>query len=565
MTILGISAFYHDSAAAIIIDGKVIVALEEERFSRVKHDNQFPFTAINRALQLANLSMDAIDAIAYYEKPLRKFERIIETFVQTYPHALKPFIKTIPEWLGTKLSVEHIIRNKLHFNKQIFFVPHHLSHAAASFYTSPFHHAAILTVDGVGEYETTALWHATDKPIQQLKYINFPDSIGLLYSTFTAFLGFKINEDEYKVMGLAAYGKPSYENRIRQLVDVKPDGSFRLNQRYFGYRTSFCMWNRHFETLFGKPRKSHEIVEKRHKDIAHSLQKVTEEILFTMLRHLHEITKEGNLCIGGGVALNALANGKIYTNTPFKRVHILGSSSDSSTSVGAALYCYYNVLGKGTHTELPTLSLGTNYDDESIERILKLYPITYEKITDEQRMLKIVTNALTHKKIVGWFKGAMEFGPRALGNRSILSATNPYGMKTRVNVIKRREQFRPFAGSVLQNYVSDYFIVPEKKHKSSYMNFCFQVKENKQMQLAAIVHKDKTCRIQTVSEANGTYYRLLKMYYKKTGIPCILNTSFNLKGDPIVETPRQALETFLKTSMHMLIMNDYMIQRLVKP
>ena len=567
MIILGISAFYHDSAAALIVDGKVIAALEEERFTRIKHDNQFPIQAITRLLQLTNYTIDDIDIIAYYEKPLLKFERILETFVTTYPHALQPFLKSIPDWLGSKLAVEHTIRKELHFTKQIMYVPHHLSHAASSFFTSPFSHAAILTIDGVGEYETTGLWSASDNTITHLASIDFPNSLGLLYSTVTAFLGFKINEDEYKVMGLAAYGKPTYEQKIRQLINVKQDGSFRLDMRYFGFETSFCMWNKQFEKLFGTPRKPHDVVEKRHKDIAASIQKVTEDLLISMLNHLSTLTKEKNLCISGGVALNALANGKLYESTPFKKIHILGSASDSGTAIGAALYVYYNFFGSTTirHLPLPTLALGTSASDEDIERILLQYPrLSYQKITDEKLLIKKAAAMLAHKKIIGWFQGSMEFGPRALGNRSILAATNPRAMKTKMNIIKHREQFRPFAGSALQETIHDYFDVPKKNHASPFMNFCFQVKKHKQKALAAIVHQDESCRIQTVSPVNGLYYRLIKAYAKKTRIGCVMNTSFNLQGEPIVETPRQAIEDFLKTPMDYLIINNYIVKKHAK-
>lgn len=564
MVILGISAFYHDSAAALIIDGKVIAALEEERFTRIKHDNQFPHQAITRVLQLANVTIEDIDVVCYYEKPLLKFERVLHTFVSTYPRAIHPFIRTIPDWITNKLHVEHIIKKELHFKKQIMYVPHHLSHAASSFFTSPFTHAAILTIDGVGEYETTALWTAEDNTITHLASINFPHSIGLLYSTFTAFLGFHINEDEYKVMGLAAYGKPRYEKEIRQLIDSKPDGSFQLNTSYFGFETSFSMWNSKFEKLFGLPRKPHEVIEKRHKDLAASIQKATEDMLMSILNHLSSNTKEKNLCMSGGVALNALANGKIYEHTPFKKIHILGSASDSGTAIGAALYAYYHFFSTSTehHTTLQTLILGTSPSDDEIIRILDQYPtITYQKIEDEKILLKKAASLLARKKIIGWFQGAMEFGPRALGNRSILAATNPTTMKTKMNIIKHREQFRPFAGSALQETIHEYFNVPAKKHNSPFMNFCFQVHRKKRQALSAIVHQDGSCRIQTVSKENERYYRLIKTYAKKTHIDCIMNTSFNLKGEPIVETPRQAIEDFLKTPMDYLFINDFFIKK----
>ncbi len=561
MIILGISAFYHDSAAALIINGKVIAALEEERFSRIKHDNAFPLQAINRVLQLANITIQDVDIVTYYEKPLLKFERILDSFVRTYPLALKPFLQAIPDWLGTKIKVEEIIRKEVGFSKKIYYIPHHLSHAASAYYTSPYKNAAILTIDGVGEYQTTGLWEGKNETITALASIHFPHSVGLLYSTFTAYLGFKINEDEYKVMGLAAYGNPTYVDQIRKLIDIKNDGSFHLNLSYFGFETQFQMWNRKFEKLFGSPRKPTDPMTKRHKDIAASIQYITEEIFFKTLNHLYTLTKEKNLVMSGGVALNALANGKLYKETPFTHIHILGSASDSGTAIGAALYTYHLLTPKTIHTHLPSLSLGTSWSDTDIERILMQFQVKYQKIEDEETLLTMVVRKLMQKQIIGWFHGAMEFGPRALGNRSILSCTNPRNMKTKMNIIKRREQFRPFAGSALQETIHEFFEVPEKKHYSPFMNFCFQVKEKKREDLTAIVHKDNTCRIQTVSPGNDRYYRLIKAYYQKTGIGCILNTSFNLKGEPIVETPRQAIEDFLKTSMDLLVINNFIVQR----
>lgn len=559
MTILGISAFYHDSAAALVVDGTVVAAVEEERFSRKKHDNAFPFQAISRVLQFANRTIQDVDIVAYHEKPLLKFERLLDSFVRTYPMATGPFLQAIPDWLGMKIKVEEIIRKEVGFSKKIYYVPHHLSHAASAYYTSPYTHAAILTIDGVGEYQTTGLWHGDKETITPLTSINFPHSLGLLYSTFTAFLGFKINEDEYKVMGLAAYGKPLYSNQIQKLIDIKDDGSFHLNLSYFGFETTFQMWNKKFEKLFGSPRKPVDPMTKRHKDIAASIQHVTEQIFFKALTHLYVLTKDRHLVMSGGVALNALANGKLYKNTPFTHIHILGSASDSGTAMGAALYIHHLLTPKAVHTHLPTLSLGTSWSDTDVERIVKQYSLQYQKIDDEQTLLHLIVQKLTKKQIIGWFYDAMEFGPRALGNRSILSATNPRYMKTKMNIIKRREQFRPFAGSALQETIHEFFDVPEQRHYSPFMNFCFQVKEKRRKDLAAIVHKDNTCRIQTVSPTNDRYYRLIKAYYQKTGIGCILNTSFNLKGEPIVETPRQAIEDFLKTPMDCLVLNNYLI------
>jgi carbamoyltransferase len=562
MNILGISAFYHDSAAALYIDGKLVSAIEEERFSRLKHDNTFPFKAINYCLDSMGLTINDIDVIAYYEKPLRKFERLLETFVITYPFALRPFLQTIPDWLGQKINVEEILRKKVGFSKKIYYVPHHLSHASAAYYSSSFENSAILTVDGVGEYQTTALWKGQKEKITPLKSIDFPHSIGLLYSTFTAYLGFKINEDEYKIMGLSAYGSPKYVSDIYRLIDIKSDGSFALNMKYFSYRESFRMFSDAFIALFGSPRVPGAKVEKRHRDIAASIQVVVEELLFMMLNHLYALTKSRNLCIGGGVALNALANGKIYNRTPFRNVHILGAAGDSGAAIGAALYVQRKVGKEVSKSQITELYLGSSYSNESIESLLRCYPkLTYKKYDNESDLLRAVVSLLVKGKTVGWFWGRAEYGPRALGARSILSRPSPHTMKDVMNTIKKREEFRPFAGSVLQDHVHEYFYSPEKKHYSPFMNVCLIVRENKRKELAAIVHEDNTCRIQTVSAKNGRYYRLIKEFYRQTGIPCVLNTSFNVMGEPIVEHPRQAIEDFLHSYMDYLVLNDFVVYK----
>jgi len=561
MYILGISALYHDSAAALVKDGQVLSAAEEERFTRIKHDNQFPFHAIKFCLKKADISIADVDYISYYEKPLLKFERILETFVKTYPFSLIPFLRGMPEWLGDKIKIEHIMRKKLGYKGEIFFIPHHLSHVAASFYPSPFHASAILTVDGVGEYQTTGLWYGEDNIITPLQSINFPDSLGLLYSTFTAFLGFKVNDDEYKVMGLAAYGEPLYTDKIYKLVDIKEDGSFRMSMKFFAFRESFQMWNKNFEELFGKPRFKDQSVTQMHKDIAASIQKVTEDIYFRMLNHLYNITKSENVCIGGGVGLNALANGKIYEATPFKNVYIFGAAGDSGGAPGSALFAYHHMLSNKTRSSLETLCLGSDYADEAIETVLKKFELGYKKIENENELVEKAAQYLAENKIIGWFQGKMEFGPRALGARSILAKPSPSKMKDEVNKIKIREQFRPFAGSILQDKVHEYFDVPENNHLSPYMIFCFRVKEEKRNDLSAIVHRDNTCRIQTVNEANGIYEKLIRRFYETTGVACILNTSFNLKGEPIVENPEQAVQDFLKTEMDYLVIGKYLVPK----
>ena len=561
MYILGISAFYHDSAAALIKDGLVLCVAEEERFTRVKHDNQFPLQAALFCLEKTGISIVDIDYVTYYEKPLLKFERILENFVKTYPFSLHPFLRGVPEWFGDKIKIEQIIKKKLGYTGELFFIPHHLSHAAASFYPSPFQKSAILTVDGVGEYQTTGLWYGEGNKITPLKSIAFPHSLGLLYSTFTAFLGFKVNDDEYKVMGLAAYGKPSYADNIYQIIDIKEDGSFQMNMKFFAFRESFQMWSKKFEKLFGKPRLKNQPVTQRDKDLAASIQKVTEDIYFRMLNHLSGITKCENVCIGGGVGLNALANGKVYTETPFKNVYIFGAAGDSGGAPGSALFAYHYILRNETRSPVESLNFGSQYTDEEIEPVLKNFSLNYRKIEGENGLIEKTADLLARGKIIGWFQGRMEFGPRALGARSILSKASPRKMKEEVNKIKIREQFRPFAGSILQEKVHEYFEVPKVNHFSPFMIFCFKIKEEKKDKLAAIVHKDNTCRIQTVNEDNGLYYKLIRQFNGITGVPCILNTSFNLKGEPIVETPEQAVVDFLKTEIDALVIGNFIVEK----
>lgn len=561
MYILGISAFYHDSAVVLLKDGVLVTAYEEERLSRKKHDNSFPHRAITQCLHDNIISIHDVDAVAYYEKPLQKFERILETFVETYPYSLLPFIKGIPEWLGEKIKVKHLIRKKLGFTGQIYFIPHHLSHAASTFYPSPYQKAAIFTIDGVGEYQTTGFWKGISTHIEPLAAINFPHSIGLLYSTFTAFLGFQVNNDEYKMMGLGAYGKPTYVDDIYKVIMVKNDGSFHLDMRYFSFRESFTMWSPAFEKLFGKPRKPDQPFTKRHKDLAASIQQVTETIYFKMLNHLYGRTKTDNLCISGGVALNSLANGKIYEKTPFKNVYIFGPAGDNAAAAGAALYTYHHIRKNNHRTRIDTLYLGSAYKNAYIETLLKQNELKYTKLK-ENDLIQKASQLLANGHIIGWFQGRMEFGPRALGNRSILANPQEKQMKEKVNIIKIREQFRPFAGSVLQDKVHELFDVPEKNYLSPFMNFVFPVKPAARTKITAIVHADNTCRIQTVNgQQNPRYYHLIKRFYEITGIPCVLNTSFNLKSEPIVENPKTAIEDFMKTRMEALFIGDFYIKK----
>lgn len=561
MKILGISAFYHDSAATLIEDGVIVTAIEEERFSRIKHDNSFPFKAIEFCLKSNKITIKDIDHIAYYEKPLLKFERILETFVSTYPFSLKPFLKSIPEWLGEKIKIENIFRKKLGFKGKVYFIPHHLSHASAGFLTSPYKKAAVLTIDGVGDVPTTGIWMGDGSKVTELGQIDFPHSIGLFYSTWTAFLGFRVNSDEFKVMGLAAYGKPIYKEGIKKMINQNEDGSFKLDLSYFAFRESFRMWGDKFEKEFGKARKPSDPVLRKHKDLAASLQAVTEDVYFKILQNLYNKTKCPYLCISGGVALNSLANGKIYKNTKFKKIHIFGPAGDSGASTGAALYVYTNILKKDRKPAPKNLYLGSDHNNEHIKLILDDNKLKYKIIENEDKLIEKVAQTLSKNKVVGWFQGKMEFGPRALGNRSIIANPCLRSMKDTVNRIKNREAFRPFAGSVLQEHVHELFEVPENNHYSPFMNFCFQVRKDAVHKIASIVHEDNTCRIQTVNSDNGTYYKLIKRFYELTGIPCILNSSFNLSFEPIIEDPNQAIYDFKNSTMDLLVIGNFLIER----
>jgi carbamoyltransferase len=561
MYILGISAFYHDSTAVLIKDGKLIAAVEEERFTRKKHDNSFPFNSIRYCLSHASIDVNNIDYVAYYEKPLIKFDRIVHMFLDTYPSSYIPFWRNFPNFVMDKLNVKSIIRKKIGCKGKVLFIPHHEAHASSAFLVSPFKKAAIFTVDGVGEWQTSGLYLGKGNQIVPLKKIEFPNSLGLFYSTFTSFLGFKVNEDEYKVMGLAAYGQPKYTDDILKIVNINEDGSFALDMEYFSFRESFKMWSDKFEKMFGDPRKFDDKITSRHADIAASVQKVTEEIYLRSLNHLHSLTRIGNLCIAGGVALNAIANGKIYDQTPFKRVFILGAAGDNGAALGSTFFVWNFLLKNKRNFITRNLSLGPSYSNEDVEDFLKKADCEYVHLDDEE-LVKSVAHLLEKNKVVGWFRGRMELGPRALGARSIVANPKPKWMKDRVNEIKRRESFRPFAGSVLQKNVAEFFEVPEKNHYSPFMIFAFKVREDKVNEIRAITHEDRTCRIQSVNlKDNGIYFKLIQEFYRRTKTPVILNTSFNLRGEPIVNTPQEAYEDFKKTNMDYLALGNNLISK----
>ena len=564
---LGISCYYHDSAAALLKDGHVIAAVEEERFSRKKFDDSFPKMAIEWCLKEAKITPSEIHSVAFYDKPVLKFERLLDNYIAVAPRGLFSFLDTIPKWLHKRLWIKNDITKLLKgFKGDIIFPEHHMSHAAHTFYTSPFDESAILTVDGVGEWTTTSFGYAKNNSIKLTNDIRWPHSLGLFYSAFTYFLGFQVNEGEYKLMGLSAYGKPKYYDLILDnLIDVKKDGSIHLDMSYFAFHYDKVMTNDLFAKLFGiSPRKKDEKAEQIHFDIGASAQKVLEDILLKMVNHVYEKFKMKNLCLGGGVALNGVANYRILKESSFDNVHIPPSPGDGGSAVGCAQYLYHihhnnqriveKDMGK---TIRENVYVGTSYYDEKITEFLDSKKISYEKL-ERIELLKKTAQLIADGNIVGWYQGKMEWGPRALGCRSILADPRKAEMKDILNEkIKHRESFRPFAPSILEEYVSEYF---EIDRSSPYMLIVVPVK--KPEKIPAVTHVDGTGRLQTVNkDANPLYYDLISEFYKITGIPVIINTSMNVMGEPIVNTPEQAYQMIVKTDMDCIAMGNNLIYR----
>ena len=561
MNILGISCFYHDSAACLIKDGIVAAAAEEERFTRKKHDIDFPINAINYCLKEGGITKDQISYIAFYEKPLLKFERLLSMHLEMFPKSYWTFFKAIPPWINEKLRVPSVIRKKLKYNGDVLFIEHHLAHAASSFLVSPFEEAAILTIDGVGEWATASYGYGKGNEITLLKELRFPHSIGLLYSTVTVHLGFSINNSEYKVMGLSPYGKPAYYENFRKVVDIKEDGSIEMDMSYFDYHYKLTMPSQKFVSEFGPIRKPHEEVMQKHKDIAASLQKITEEIIFKMLNNLHKETKMDNLCMAGGVALNSVANGKITRNTPFKKVWIQPAASDAGTSLGAAAYAYNTILGHKRKYTMKSAYLGPSFSSDEVKDFLDKNKIAYKKFKSKDALIKLTATLLNESNVIGWFQGRMEWGPRALGARSILSnATNPK-MKDILNLkVKHREHFRPFAPVISREDAHDYFEID--KDEEPFMLFVYPFKEKVRHLVPSVVHVDGSGRLQTTSEEeNYLYYHVIKEFEKLSGIPILVNTSFNIRGEPIVCTPQDAYKCMMGTGIDYLVMEDFLIRR----
>ena len=564
---LGISCYYHDSAAAILKDGHVVAAVEEERFSRKKFDDGFPRMAIDWCLKEAGITPEQINSVAFYDKPVLKFERLLDNYIAVAPRGLYSFLNVIPKWLHKRLWIKEEIKKHMRgYQGNIIFPEHHMSHAAHTFFTSPFDEAAILTVDGVGEWSTSSFGSAENTSIKLTNDIRWPHSIGMFYSAFTYFLGFKVNEGEYKLMGLSAYGKPKYYDLIlNEILDVKNDGSLHLNLKYFAFTYDKVMTNQKFAELFGIPRREENVkAEQIHYDIAASAQKVLEDIMLKMVNHVHKKTGMKNLCLGGGVALNGVANYRILKEGPFESVHIPPSPGDGGSAIGCAQYLYYIhkkqrriIVQDHAKRIQENVYVGPSFSNDEIKSFLEENNIDYEYLTREQ-LLQTTAKLISEQNVVGWYQGKIEWGPRALGNRSILADPRDSKMKDVLNEkIKHRELFRPFAPSILEEYVSEYF---DLNIPSPYMLFVAKVK--KPDKIPAVTHVDGTGRLQTVSrEANPLYYDLINDFYKITGVPVVVNTSMNVRGEPIVNTPEQAYAMIIKTEMDYIMMGNYMIQR----
>ena len=566
MYTLGISCYYHDSAAALLKDGKVIAAVEEERFSRTKFDDSFPKQAIDWCLKESGISPKNLDSVAFYDKPILKFERLLDNYIAVAPNGLYSFLSVIPKWIHKRVWVkDEILKHLKGFNGTIIFPEHHVSHAAHTFFTSPFNESAILTVDGVGEWTTTAFGSAHDTTIELTNDIRWPHSVGLFYSAFTYFLGFKVNEGEYKLMGLSAYGKPKYYDLImKNLVDVKDDGSVHLNMKYFSFTYDKVMTNQNFSDLFGiTPRKEDSNAEQIHYDVAASAQLVLEEILLRMVKHVHKKTGMKNLCLGGGVALNGVVNYRILKEGPFENLHIPPSPGDAGSAVGCAQYLYYchkkNKRKMEHNAEMiqNNVYVGPSHSNDEIKSFLDMNKI-HHKYLETDSLLETTAQLIAEGNVVGWYQGKMEWGPRALGNRSILADPRNAEMKYTLNEkIKHRESFRPFAPCILEEHLSEYFDIDIP---SPYMLFVAPVK--KPEKIPAVTHVDGTSRLQTVSkDTNPLYYDLIKEFYKITDVPVLINTSMNVRGEPIVNTLEQAYNMIIKTDMDYLVMGNYTIKK----
>ena len=591
MNILGISAFYHDSAAALVRDGEIMAAAQEERFSRRKHDYRFPGKAVKYCLKAGGVKPENLDYVAFYDKPFIKFERILETYLQYAPAGIRSFIKAMPLWIKQKLWMKSLIQEQLPgYEGKILFPEHHQSHAASAFFPSPFEEAAVVTADGVGEWATTSVGFGRGNRVQILKEIHFPHSLGMLYSAFTYYTGFRVNSGEYKVMGLAPYGEPKYVRTILDhLIDVKEDGSFRLNMKYFNYAAGLTMTNRRFHRLFGAPpRKRESLITRKDMDLARSVQAVTEMVMERLARHARQVTAARCLCLAGGVALNCVANGKILREHIFDDIWIQPAAGDAGGALGAALAVWHLYLDNerrvnGRDDGQRGSFLGPEYDDREILEFLEKHNIPHSRL-DEDTLLRRTAALLKDEHVVGWFRGRLEFGPRALGSRSILGDARSPHMQKKMNLkIKFRESFRPFAPSVLAEEAVHYF---ELDRPSPYMLLVAEVKKKLQRRMTAkekqlfgidklnvvrshitaVTHVDYSARIQTVHwDTNAPYWNLIKTFQALTGCPVIVNTSFNVRGEPIVCSPMDAYKCFMRTEMDYLVLGSFLLDKKQQP
>ena len=586
MYILGISAFYHDSAAALIKDGKIIAAAQEERFTRIKHDSVFPINAINYCMQEARINSSDIRIVTFYDKPFLKFERILETYLAYAPKGIKSFLKSMPIWIKKKLWIKALIQDLLGYDGKIIFPEHHASHAASTFFVSPFEEAAFLTMDGVGEWTTTSYGIGYGNKIEIQADIRFPNSLGLLYSAFTHYAGFRVNSGEYKVMGLAPYGEPKFKNLIYDhLIDVKDDGSFTMNMDYFNYNVGLTMTSKKFDILFGgPPRKPESELTQKEMDLARSIQEVTQEIVLKMVKHVREITRMNNLCLAGGVALNCVANGEILRSKIFDDIFIQPAAGDAGGAIGSAMIAWYQYLDNKRTVEKNTdcmqgCYLGPEFSNDQIKEYLDENKYNYQML-DSNEIAEKIADLIASKNVIGWFQGRMEFGPRALGSRTIIGDARSSQMQKTINLkIKYRESFRPFAPSIREENISEYF---EIDRPSPYMLLVAKVKKEKQVKMTkdqknafgldklnivrsdipAVTHVDYSARIQSVSKkTNPIYHEMLTKFYEKYGCPVIINTSFNVRGEPIVCTPKDAYLCFMRTEMDYLILNNFLLKK----
>ena len=591
-SILGISAFYHDSAACILVDGKIVAAAQEERFTRKKHDLSYPRNAVEFVLDYANLKLSEVDQIVFFEKPFLKFERLLETYVAFAPRGFLSFSKAMPLWLKEKLFQKNLLFNELKehdknykSDKNVFFSDHHLSHAASAFFPSPFEEAVVLTADGVGEWATTTVAVGNGNDLEIKKEIHFPHSLGLLYSAFTYYTGFKVNSGEYKLMGLAPYGVPIYEDKIKQLIDIKEDGTFRLDQKYFNYATGLTMTNDKFDNLFGQKRRNpeNEKLTQFHMDIAASIQKITEEIMIKLAKSIRKEYGIKNLCLAGGVALNCVANGKILQEKIFDNIWIQPAAGDAGGALGATLALWHIEQGNkrivNPNDSMNGSYLGAEYSQDQIEKELKSIGANFETLNYDD-LINQTSENLSNEKAIGWFQGRMEFGPRALGGRSILGDPRSEKMQKTLNLkVKYRESFRPFAPSILHEDLSSWFDI---NVESPYMLLVANVKHDKQIEMTkeqktlfgidklnikrsdipAVTHVDYSARIQTVKrDTNKRYYDLILKFKEKTGCPVIVNTSFNVRGEPIVNTPADAFNCFMGTELDFLVIGNCVLDK----